>query len=678
MGVTTDGSGRIEFIPSGKIRCYITGKLRKDTPEERVRQRMARSLVEEYGYPKEDICLEYPIKVKWSRPRKKKPRADVVVFLHGKPKTQQNIFIICETKREEIKPGDPEDGLDTLDDYLSVCPNARFGIWVGSEMQVRERVEDKGVVRFEPVSDIPVYGRKEISRLTFSQLVPIREGLRELFRRCHNYIYANQGLQKEAAFHELLKLIFCKVHDEQTTAGEMRLDVEPDERRFTAAQKRLRQRIEELFEEVKNRYPYIFGKNEFIQLSDHVLAYIVSELRRYSLLQTEADVKGNAYEEIVGPNLRGDRGEFFTPRNVCEMATRMVFATYPPEKWLSLKVLDPACGTGGFLVAVKNTWRRVLVDQAGRRYPGNAAKASEWVYRRLQEICNHHLFGIDINPALVRACQMNLVMHGGEEEDGAPNVLAANSLLPPSEWPKEVREKVGLGRFDVVLTNPPFGAGPGLVVDDPHVLDQFELRYIPAEVRKPRFRGGPPPKPIQRSGVPPEQLFIERCWQFLRPGGRMAIVLPDSILTNPGLLFIRQWILKRCRILASIDLPTETFEAFGGTGTQTSVLVLQKKMTEQMRLEEVTGQMEDYEVFMAICKTMGYDRRGNDLWLRTPEGEIVEHEVEVNTVTRAADGMVICERRRVMQPVRDDDVGRVAPLFERWIREKNLLEWLNQ
>lgn len=670
--MATESAPQVEFIPAGKIRCYITGKLRNDTPEEQVRQRVARSLVEEYGYPKEDIELEFRITIGST-----KKRVDIAVFQHNMPHEQENIFLIAETKKESVQPTDRENGVDQLKSYLAACPNAKFGLWVGSQLLAFEVVVEEGERKAIEVADIPPYGKKEPSRLTFAQLIPAREGLREIFRRCHNYIYANQGLQKEAAFHELLKLIFCKVHDEQTTANELRFDIIPEERRFTVAQKRLRQRIEQLFEEVKKRFPFIFDKNERIQLNDRVLAYIVSELRRYSLLLTDADIKGNAYEEIVGPNLRGDRGEFFTPRNVCEMAVQMVFATYPKERWLNLKVLDPACGTGGFLVAVKNLWRKILSQQASERYPGDKVRADEWMYRRLQDICKQQLFGIDINPALVRACQMNLVMHGGEAEDGAPNIFAANSLLPPAEWSEEVQEKIQLSAFDVVLTNPPFGAGPGLVVDDPHILAQFEIRYIPAEVRKPRSRGGPHPKPIERSGVPPEQLFIERCWQFLKPGGRMAIVLPDSILSNPGLLFIRRWILKRCRVLAVVDLPKETFEAFGGTGTQTSVLLLQKKTEEQMRLEEASGQMEDYEIFMAICQTMGYDRRGNDLWLRTPEGEVITRETIVQVITHTPEGLVIYEPKKEMLPVRDDDVAQVAPLFEQWIKEKNLMRWLN-
>lgn len=648
-----EGTPRVELIPSGKIRCYITGKLRKDTPEEQVRQRVARSLVEEYGYLKEDIELEFTIKVGAA-----KKRVDIAVFQHGKKHKQENIFLIAETKPETVEPTDRENGVDQLKSYLAACPNALFGLWIGSQLLAFEVIIEEGERRTVEVADIPPYGKKEPPPLTFDQLVPAREGLRELFRRCHNYIYANQGLQKEQAFHELLKLIFCKVHDEQTTPGEMRFDISPEERRSTVAQRRLRQRINELFEEVKKRYPYIFAEDERIRLNDRVLAYIVSELRRYSLLRTEADIKGNAYEEIVGPNLRGDRGEFFTPRNVCEMAVRMAFATYPKDRWLSLKVLDPACGTGGFLVAVKNLWRSVLTEQAERRYKNNLVEANKWIYRRLQEVCNENLFGIDINPALVRACQMNLVMHGGEAEDGAPNIFTANSLLPPTEWPVEVQEKIKLGAFDIVLTNPPFGAGPALVVDDPHILDQFELT---------RFATKNP-----RSALPPEQLFVERCWQFLKPGGCMAIVLPDSILSNPGLLYIRRWILSRCRILASVDLPPETFEAFGGTGTKTSVLVLQKKTEEQMRLEEASRQIQDYEIFMAICRTMGYDRRGNDLWLRTPEGEVVMRETVNKLVTRTPQGLVTLEKRE-MRPVRDDDVAQVAPLFEKWLQQQKRL-----
>jgi type I restriction enzyme M protein len=299
-----------------------------------------------------------------------------------------------------------------------------------------------------------------------------------------------------------------------------------------------------------------------------------------------------------------------------------------------------------------NLWRRYIFEQEKHKWKLDRIALEEKTAARLKEHCDRNLFGIDINPDLVRAAQMNLVMHG----DGSTNVFQANSLLPPGEWRNDVKAKIQLGTFDIVLTNPPFGTGPGLAVDDPHILDQFEVT---------RFEANSP-----HASMPPEQLFIERCYQLLKPGGLLAIVLPDSILSNPGLVFIRRWILKRCRVIASIDLPVETFLAFGGTGTQTSVLVLQKKTEEEMRLEEAAGRIQDYEVFMALCQTMGYDRRGNDLWLRTPEGEIIEQEAVGQVTTRMSDGVVIYEPKRELRRVRDDDVSQVPRLFQQWWQQK--------
>jgi type I restriction enzyme M protein len=636
----------VAFIPAGKIRCYINGELRNDTPEEHVRQRVARSFVEEYGYDPTDIELEFRINV-----GRAKKRVDIAIFKHEQKHSQENILIIAEAKREEIKPTDRDNGTDQLMSYLSACFNAKWGLWIGSELQVYEVITEDGERRPVDVADLPPYGKTQAPRITFDKLTPA-EGLRDTFKRCHNYIYANQGIPKDQAFHDLLKLIFCKVYDEQTTAGEMRFDITTEERRSTLGQRRLRQRIDELFSEVKDRYPYIFDSRDSIRLDNRVLAYVVSELRRYSLLDTATDVKGEAYQEIVRANLRGARGEFFTPPNACQMAVEMIFALFPPDKWLSLKVLDPACGTGGFLKAIMNFWRDYILEMEERKWKGRPDKISDQLASRLKEVCNRNLFGIDINPELVRASQMNLVMNG----DGSTNVIQDNSLLPIGEWQHNKKTKIQLESLDILVTNPPFGTGPGLAIDDPHILDQFELT---------RFEANAP-----RSSLPPEQIFIERCYQLLRPGGIMAIVLPNSILSNPGLVFIRHWILKRCRVIASVDLPVETFLAFGGTGTQTSILLLQKKTAEQMQLEEAAGKMQDYKAFMVLCETMGYDRRGNDLWLRTPEGDIIEHEVGKRVAKRTPEGSIIYEMKYEQQRVRDDDISKVSSLFNYWLNPK--------
>lgn len=592
------------FIPPGKIRCFITGKLRQDKPEEHIRQRIARSVIEEYGYSKADVEIEFPIKM-----GTKKKKADIAIFHEGSPHKQENIFIIVETKQENIKPTDREEGIEQLKSYMAASLGCRYGLWVGSELQAFEKIE-RATNPFEPITDIPPKGLTETPRITYDKLIPAREGLRDIFKRCHNYIHGNQGLPKDQAFQELLKVIFCKVHDESVTSGKMRFDVTNEEKKSELGQRKLRNRMEEIFDEVKDKYSYIFKENERIELYNRVLAYIVGELRKYTLLDTDTDVKGEAYEEIVGANLRGDRGEFFTPRNVCKMAVDIVFATYPNDKLLKLKILDPACGTAGFLVSAMNRLREIIHEKYRDKWKDEARLKSE-VRDILKDTCDSNFFGIDFNPLLARTAQMNLVMNG----DGSSNVYHTNSLLPAGEWPDEegndVKTKIQLGKFDIVFTNPPFGSN--IPIDDPHILDQFELS---------RFDANSP-----RASMPPEQIFVERCLQLLKPGGRMAIVLPDSILSNPGLVFIRRWIFEKARIIASIDMPTETFEPF--TGTQTSILVLQKKTEEEIRIEKAGGRI-DYDVFMSIPQTVGHDRRGNPVYLRTPEGEIIlENESQI-------------------------------------------------
>jgi type I restriction enzyme M protein len=630
------GFEQLVTVPPGKLHCYVTGKLRRDTPEEQARQRVARSLVEEYGYHKEDISLQHPVDL-----GRNKKRVDVVVFESGRGHTQDNAVILAQVNPQSTKPSDGSRGVEQLHGYLVACPNARWGLWMGSELRAYRKLTEAGCIRFELEPDIPPFGKDRPPRLERQQLISA-DSLKPVFRRIHNYIYANQGLAKDQAFHELLKIIFCKVRDEESAPGTVEFDVDPEERLSVLGQKRLRSRMEGLFEHVKREFPDVFDRQETIKLDDRVLAYAVSELRRYSLLKTPTDVKGKAYQELVRDNLRGDRGEFFTPDPVCAMAARMVLAMFPVDRWQELRILDPACGTGGLLRAVISTLRGAQSDRAEPRTAPASEREASRDGSNSSGLQAYNVFGIDLNPLLVRTTRMNLSMHG---VDGV--FEQANSLLPQSEWSERLRREAPLGSMDVVLTNPPFGSGPGLSIDDAHVLGQYELaRFGPT-------RG-------TRRKMPPEQLFIERCYQFLKPGGVLAIVLPDSILSNPGLEFIRQWMLQRFKVVASVDLPVETFIAFGGTGTQTSVLILQRKTEREMDIER-RGGAEDYEIFMAVPRTMGYDRRGNDSWRRTPEGDI-ECELVMETLP---DG----REREMERAVRDDEVSEVPELFVRWLRE---------
>ncbi len=651
------GNEPISLIPSGKLRCVISGKLRKDTPEENVRQRIARSLLDNYGYEKADIKVEFTI-----NQGSKKPRVDIAIFPPNTKHKQENIKIIIECKREEIKPTDRDNGVEQLKSYVAACLNAKFGMWIGSELQVWEKiVTPQNEYKLEPATDIPRFGFEAPQPLTFAELVPAQDELIDVFKRCHNYIYGNQGFQKEQAFQELLKIIFCKVYDEDTAIDTMQFFIGNQERRSEIGQRKLNQTIDKLFKAVKKRYPYIFDKDESIRLENRVLAYLVGEMQRFSFLLTEADIKGTAYEQLVGSNLRGDRGEFFTPRNVCEMAAKIALLTYPKSEWLDLKIIDPTCGTGGFLVATMNILREHIREQQLRKWRDKEGKAEEETNRILKEIVNKNLLGIDFNPILVRAAQMNLVMHG----DGSTNIFQANSLLPPGEWsstpPNDVANYVKPNSFDLIVTNPPFGAY--ISIDDPHILDQFEIAHLATTGN-------------QASGLPPEQLFIERCLYLLKPNGRLAIVLPDSILSNPGLVTLRRWILKKARIIASVDLPQVTFEPY--TGTQTSVLLLQKKTEAEIQLEEEElGKPKDYQIFMTMPEAVGHDRRGNVHYLRTPEGELIEYEEEKAVSRRTADGSTVIEHRRQRKRVVHDDLPEVVRFFAGWLEEEDRMEWLN-
>ncbi len=596
-----------EVIPPGKIKCFITGKLRKDTAEERVRQDVARSLVEEYGYGKSDIGIEFSIKM-----GRAKKRADIVIFSENEEHTQENIYLIVEVKTEDVKPSDLKEGIGQLESYIAASPNSAFALWVGNERLAFEAIEEKGKRVLNLIPDVPKRGETTTPKPTRGALVPA-VNLKQVFKRVHNYIYANQGFQKDKAFEELQKLIFIKVYDEQYTPT-LHFYILPGE-----DISKVRKRLTKVFKKVQESYKYIFKGNEVIELNDTVLSYVVSELQRFSLVDTETDVKGEAYEEIVGPNLRGDRGEYFTPRNVCSMVIEMLFSAFHEEKLTSpggMKILDPAIGTGGFLIAGVQEIKQLFLKR-GVKY--------DQLRDLVRDVANTNFFGVDFNPFLVKVAQMNMVMHG----DGSSNIVHANSLEAASNWNDEAKRKVHLGEFDIVVTNPPFGTKA--VIDNPDMLERFELTT---------FNAGSP-----RAALPPEQLFIERCLDFLKPGGLLGIVLPDSILSNPGLTWIREWLVKKAYIVASIDLPVETFEPH--TGTQTSILILKKKTVWQEKLEE------DYDIFMAIPEKIGHDRRGNPVFKTTPEGEIKLDENE--------------------QPLIDDNLPLVAEMFKEWIKRKGMI-----
>ncbi|MEM3526038.1 MAG: N-6 DNA methylase [Candidatus Jordarchaeaceae archaeon] len=440
--------------------------------------------------------------------------------------------------------------------------------------------------------DITFYLRSNhLKSVTAMELISI-------FERCHNYIYANEGLLKEKVFNEVLKLIFMKMADEKSSLSNRRFYVTTEELKNLKEGKDsfVVERILTFWEEIKGNYPDIFpDPHERINLKPLTLAYIVSLLQKYNFSETSADAKGAAFQTFVYAHMRGSRGEFFTPPPIIELAVN-ILDPKPNEK-----VIDPACGSGGFLVETLKWIKRNAQLEIGR-YSNTYA--------------GENLCGIDIVPELVRVTKMRLMLYG----NGHEGIFTANSLLPFDQL-VYLAEKSNIprslipnqGSFDVLMTNPPFGT-KGKITDKT-ILKTFDLGY--KWVKK----GGKWVKTNRLAdGVAPEVLFIERCLQLLKDGGRMAIVLPDGILENPSQGYIREFIKAKAKILAIIKLPPETFIPYG-TGINASILFLQKFQSINMEVQECAN----HDVFFGVIEKIGYEgtKNGKVIYKRDEKGEII-------------------------------------------------------
>lgn len=667
----------IIVIPEGKICDYIDGKFRNDTPEEYVRQNIEKRLVNEHKYAKERIKVEQGIKVGSG-----KPRVDIAIYPDGcETFNQEEIHIIIECKKENIQPTARKDGVGQLQSYMAACINCEWGLWTnGKQKEVFRKVQnDQGKYEFLEYIDIPsadgnVDNIDRPKRDTLKRAV--EDNLLFTFKTCHNHIYVNDGMQKQPAFFELLKVIFCKIEDERNIPNDLDFFATSGERSNPDGQLTVAKRIGKIFDRVKKKHSKIFEANEGIKLSARSLSYIVAELQKYSLLDTHIDIKGKAYEEIVGANLRGDRGEFFTPRNVMQMTVAMINPT------MKETVLDSSCGTGGFLVNAMNHVIKQLQTEMetkiGKPRNGWSDMEKKLLNERIAEIASSNFFGFDINPELVRATKMNMVMNN----DGSGNILRLNTLLPPHEWPADVKTKLAealgvekgsfrnqkdISVFDVIVTNPPFGSK--LPINDPHILEQFDLGYIWEQPQNGTTNWQKTSR--LQSSVPPEQLFVERCHQLLKPGGRLAIVLPDSILGNPGLGYIRQWLIAHTNIIASIDLHVDTFQP--RNGTQTSVLLTRKKTDKEMTQETSSGKMADYNIFMAMVERIGHDKRGNPLFKRDKQGNeiLVPENKDTILVDHIAAGTRTSQTMSKTK-VLDDQTRHVPLVFEQWKKQEGI------
>jgi type I restriction enzyme M protein len=644
-------------IEDGSTLDYITGRVVPDTEKERVRQRIARALFHEYGISVDDMVPDYKLRIDG---RLKK--LDLVIFEAGAPKEPEHIrrVAICEkepvnSRKSSYKMRSPEEAekeFGLLKSAMAEAQNCKYGLWTnGLEFFFFEKEVTRFDVKFRSLGDWPqadeTIGTRDVASIAKMRRAE-PEMLRTAFRRCHNFIHGNEGMSKDAAFWQFLYLIFCKMYDERQPSERRRFWAGPTEQFEEAGRREIKKRVASLFEDVKKQYKAIFTGREEITLSDRALSFMVSELAKYDFGRTDVDAKGAAYQEIVGTNLRGDRGQYFTPRGAIKLMVQMLDPK-PDER-----VLDPACGTGGFLVA---TVAHLLAKyKAETPSHGEETADSLLAGDYVRQFVETNLYGADFDPALVRATTMNLMMAAGSKG----NVFHIDSLTFPAghlEGIKEATDKVPLGSIDVLMTNPPFGSD--IPITDPAILGRYELaaKWQKQEGSYIRSEG-------YQSAVAPEVLFIQRGIEWLRPGGRMGIVLPDGILGNPATEHIRRWIMRHCYVLASIDLPVETFIVEANVNILTSLVFLKKKSREVIQAEDL-GRRVEYPVFMAVAERVGFDRRGAPLYKRTPDGE----EILVDTVESERirlGGKIVVRTLHRKTKLIDDDLPLIAEAYRQF------------
>lgn len=661
--------GDEDVLPESTIICALTGEPRKDTPEEQTIQSVIEQLLREYEVAPEDMERDVRIAVETEDPKSggvktQRKNASLVVYEHGAEHTQENIIRVAMVAKAGVKPASKKGGVADLEEILGNLSEDReqvFGLWTnGGDLAFRMRTYNGAVPVPTELTDFPAPD-ETLDDLESADRRPLRiassDSLLRTFKRCHDYLYGNQSMRGDRAFWQLLYLIFAKILDERQTRRVF--FVGATEGNTEEGRKRVAARIRTLFEQAqKKEYKDVFDGSERIDLNDRALTYIAGELGRYNLLSTDTDAKGTAYEAITSTTLKRERGQFFTPRNVIRMMVEML----DPEP--GKRVLDPACGSGGFLVVALAHVRRRLLAESGCPYP-DAPLPSELkrVEAGVRKYARECLFGIDVDPELRKAARMNMVMNN----DGHGNIACFNALEygvkgRESAATKEFEDRGGgHGEFDFVLTNPPFGAK--IPVDDPDVLREFDLGHRWTKSGDTWTKGD-----VQKK-VPPEILFIEACCKFLKPRtGVMAIVLPNGILGNPGeqMEAVRAWMLDRMELLASVNLPGEAF--LPQVSVQASCVFLRRRADDERRMTGPGGPKQR-PVFMAIAENCGHGRRGERRYVRRADGS--EDLVEETLVERWEKGKRIETRqRRRLVRVLDDDMPWIVKQYRQHVAGK--------
>ena len=566
------GGGKTEVITD-----YISGLSVKATPEEvNAVQVFSKILVEDYHYPKECIQThpQYRLKSSPSDTRYKYP-IDIVVFKTPE-KNRGEEYIIVECKKPTR-----EDGVSQLKDYLKFS-DAELGVWYNGESThyIRKYFQDGHILFDEHIINIPQYNQRleDIGLFKRSDLIQTHN-LKAKFVAIRNYLAGNAvGTTRDAELaRQMINIILCKLYDEKYTRPD---DIVTFRAGISEKSENVAKRIKSRFEEAKATYKDVIDLNESIDLDDKSITYIVGELQNYSLMMAQRDVVGDAFEIFIHRVSKGDQGQYFTPKNVVRTAIRIL------DVDIDDKIIDPACGSGGFLIeSLKYLHRKIDIKGKEFNWPQNEID-NEKIAK-----ANINLRGIEKDSFLAKVAKAYMIIMG----DGKSGIFCEDSLDFPHNWQAKTQTNIHLDSFDILLANPPFGAK--IPVKGEKKLSQYPLGH------KWKMDNGKWQRLEKiKEHEAPQVLFIDRCLDFVREGGRLAIVLPDGVLSNPTDGYIVQHILERAEIIGLIDLPMSTFLPY--TPTKTHLVFL--KRTNAPR--------KDYQFFMSYAKTCGHDKRGREIY----------------------------------------------------------------
>ena len=567
-------------------------------PEEQVQAEAFLKLVLTYNYPVERI-RQYVLVQMGSSARE----ADIIVYDDDERKAP---LIIVECKHAEISELEFVRASDQAVSY-AVAEGAKY-VWVTSQIKNEyfEIPVKKPKDRIS-IPDVPQFGITEIAKYKFAvgggvakngqKFFPLetvsQDELTRRFKQAHQALWGGGELNPSEAFDELDKLIFCKLWDERKPrkSGEAYdFQIFTEETR-DKTERDLLERLKKLYEEGRKKDSEVFKDD--IRLSAVKARTVVGYLESINLSKTDLDSKGRAFETFLKSFFRGDFGQYFTPREIVKFVVDVL-----PIKNDSL-VLDTSCGSGGFLLHALDKVRR----QAAEYFPEQVGPPEGADYHRhWHDFAEKNLYGIEINEQIARTAKMNMIIH----DDGHTNVVAADGLIPDYQ----IREKTKnqgfqAGRFDFIITNPPFGST--VRQTEKAYLHHYRLATREVDWLNPNS------KAAERPGQDTEILFLEQCAQYLAAGGYLAIVIPDGILTNSSLQYVRDEIEDVFRIIAVVSMPQTAFAA-NGAGVKSSVLFLKKYTeleTKKMRdtKQSLKDSIKAQEKFEAALKTIEREKK---------------------------------------------------------------------